>query len=256
MKNVKLDQIMQLHQSENFAYFDFVEFFVSSVIGKACFKQNCCDNLLSQYATISDEAFAILIFENNLDAWIDMGVRKDTSGTEVPRKYTNGGRSKGEMASSQHNKGWSEQGLKRFNELFDKVKENRATPEAVIFEERFRAYCEDEASSKKKRIKEFEQELFVIRHKLFSENENESTEKCGGVEKPKHKKQKKNISTAIVTTVVSMDNIEATTCTKCNDVGGNSSNNSTETDADDNDEDESEEEGEPPDSDGPVLVAF
>ena len=149
-KHVDLQQILQMHKEDNLAYFDFVEYFVSAVIGKLRYKQNCCDNLMSHYASISDEAFAILIFENNLDAWVDMGLRKDTSGTQVPRKYTNGGNSKGELGSSQHNKGWSEQGLKRFNELFDKVKMNRSTPEAIVFEENFRNYCEDKLSSKKK----------------------------------------------------------------------------------------------------------
>ena len=77
--------------------------------------------MLSKYATVSDEAFAILIFENNFDTWMDMGITKCTKTSKVPRKYTNGGNFKGKIATSQHNKGWSDAGLHRFNQLFDLV---------------------------------------------------------------------------------------------------------------------------------------
>ena len=165
-KRFNLNKLLQLRQENNYAYFDFVEYFVSAVIGKTHYKQNSCDKLLSQYATVSDEAFALLTFENNFDAWVDMGMRKDISGSQVPRKYTNGGKSNGEVGSSQHNKGWSEEGLKRFNELFDAVKKNRATPEAILFEENFRTYCEDKVGSKNKKAKVLLQESFVVRHEL------------------------------------------------------------------------------------------
>ncbi len=233
-KSINLDQIMEMQQAENYAYFNFVEYFVSSVIGKSCFKQNCCDKPLSQYATISDEAFAILIFENNLDAWIDMGMRKDTSGTEVPRKYTNGGKSKGEVASSQHNKGWSNQGLKRFNNLFDKVKENRSAPQAKVFEESFRSYCEEKASSKKKRVAPSEQESFAVRHKLYSENEDGIADTSNNAENQKQKKMKMPLT--YIKTEESFDTHEA--------------------DTDNNDVDETEDEGEQPDPDGLYLLQF
>ena len=189
-KDVDLEQILHLRKENNLAYFDFIEYFVSAVIGKLRYKQNCCDALLSQYASVSDEAFAILIFENNLDAWVDMGLRKDTSGTQVPRKYTNGGNSKGELGSSQHNKGWSEQGLKRFNELFDQVKMNRLTSEAIVFEENFRKYCEDKLSSKKKKMKLFIQDSFAVRHELWSDNEDGKIAKTNDADGPPPKKSK------------------------------------------------------------------
>ena len=254
-KNVNLDQITEMRQAENFAYFDFAEYFVSSVIGKSRFKQNCCDNLLSQYATISDEAFAILIFENNFDAWIDMGMRKDTSGTVVPRKYTNGGKSKGEVASSQHNKGWSNEGLKRFNELFDRVKENRATPQAKVLEENFRSYCEDKASSKKKRVKPIEQECFAVRHELDSDSEDGNAKNINDAERAKQKKQKTSNNNGSGTIVASMDNFETGIHFQCNEAVESNSTNGTETDGNDNNEDETEDEGEQPELDGPVLVS-
>ena len=252
-KNLNLDQILEMRQLEN-AYFNFVEYFVSSVIGKTCFKQNSCDNLLSHYATISDEAFAILIFENNLDAWLDMGMRKDTSGSEVPRKYTNGGRSKQEVASSQQNKGWSEQGLKRFNELFDKVKENRNAPQAKEFEDNFKSYCEDKASSKKKRAKPLEQESFAVRHELFSNNEDDLVESIDNAEKPKKKKMKLSYNDAAGDLVASMDVSPTKNNFQFNKATETLSMNGNKKDVNDKDEDETEDEGEQPDSDGPVVV--
>ena len=199
---------------------------------------------MSHYATTCDEAFAILIFENNLDAWIDMGMRKDTSSTEVPRKYTNGGNSKGELGSSQNNKGWSAQGLKRFNELFDKVKENRKAPQAKLFEENFRSYCEDKACSKKKRVKPIEQESFAVRHELNSDNEDENGEKIKNAE-PLMKKEKKDSCNDANDAILAYGENNTTNC---------NSNHETDFEDSENDEDDSEDEEGQPDSDGPVVV--
>ena len=77
----------------NFMYFDFVNYFISAVIGKTKYKRNSCTNLLSKYASVSDEAFAILSLENIFDTWIDMAIRSNTKTSNVPCKYTNGGKS-------------------------------------------------------------------------------------------------------------------------------------------------------------------
>src|SRR5207244_845227 len=122
---VNLDKILMLRSSNNLIYYDFIEFFLSAVVGKKKYKAKTCHYLLSSYASVSDEAFAILVLENNIDTWLDMAKRKITKGSNVPRKFTNGGSSKGEVASCQHNKGWLKQGLDRFNELFDLVQKNR-----------------------------------------------------------------------------------------------------------------------------------
>ena len=253
-KNVNLDQIMQMRQEENIPYFDFIEFFVSSVIGKSCYKQNSCDKLLSEYVTISDEAFAILIFENNFDAWVDMGIRKDTSGTQVPRKYTNGGKSKADVGSSQHNKGWSEEGLKRFNELFDKVKKNRSSPEAKDFEEKFRAYCDNKVGSKKKKVKVLIQDSFVVRHELGSNNKYEKDDEANDAKGPQTKKTKICNSSAIITTVTSMYNKSSIALSNSNNAQENNNESELDMDLDENCGEDTEDEGDQPDSDGYVPV--
>lgn len=251
-KNVSLDHIMQMRQEASYAYIDFVEYFVSAVIGNLRFKQNCCDNLLSQYATVSDEAFAILIMENNYGAWVDMGLRKDTSSTEAPWKYTNGGKAKGEVASSQHNRGWSEQGMQRFNELFDKVKKNRKADGALVFEEKLRSYCEDRASDKKKRAKVLPQELFAVRHELWSDNEDGEQAKAGDAEGPVQKKTKtcsNDASGGAMVTVNKNNNatIQQEEAEDSNDIDFDEENSKAS-------DDETEDEGDQPDSDGLVPV--
>ena len=154
-------------------YYDFIHFFVSAVIGKMDYKRKLCSMVLSKYATVSDEAFALLNFENNIDTWMDMGRTGDTKTSKVPRKYTNGGSSKDKNGTSQHNKGWSDKGLLRFNELFDLVQKNRDSPYAKQFEEDFRKWCEAKALGKQKKVEKIFNEAIKVRHKLWSDDEDE-----------------------------------------------------------------------------------
>ena len=100
-----------------------------------------CEKKISEFTTVSDEALAILIFENNLDTWKDMSEKNITKNSSVAKKYTNGGTSKGAVTSSRRYQGWSSNGLKRFNELFDLVKENCESNCANDFEESFLLFC-------------------------------------------------------------------------------------------------------------------
>src|SRR5688572_14454986 len=127
---ISLSQIMEMRKDKSGFYFDFIEFFVSSVVGKNQYKYNKCDKLLSEFTTVSDETLAILIFENNVNTWKDMADKNITKNSSVIRKYTNGGSAKGEIASSRKYQGWSTCGLKRFNELYDYVKVDRASSHA------------------------------------------------------------------------------------------------------------------------------
>ena len=59
-----------------------------------------CEKLISEFSTVSDEALAILILENNIDTWKDMIEKNITKNSTVAKKYTNCGTSKGSVASS------------------------------------------------------------------------------------------------------------------------------------------------------------
>src|SRR6476620_4392325 len=101
-----------------------------------------------------------------------MGVWGDTKTSTVPRKYTNGGKAQNKKATSQHNKGWSDEGLHRFNELFELVEKNRVSPNAHAFEEEFRQLCKAKAEGrKKKKVTEQYVEAVQVRHELWSDDE-------------------------------------------------------------------------------------
>ena len=67
-----LSQILQLRKDTTGVYFAFIEYFVSSVVGKNHYKYHCCDKHMLEYVTVSNEALAILIFENKIDTWNNM----------------------------------------------------------------------------------------------------------------------------------------------------------------------------------------
>ena len=162
---------MELRKNTSGVYFDFIEYFVSSVVGKNYYKENKCDKLLSEYASVSDEALAILIFENNINTWIDMAVKNITKNSDVIRKYTNGGSSLGEVASSRRYQGWSSCGMKRFNDLFDLVKVDRESSHAKQFEESFQEFCISSGVNGKKKTSERPLfEAIRICHELWIES--------------------------------------------------------------------------------------
>ena len=57
------------------------------------FDQDKRNHLLSRFVTVSDEAYALLVCENNLEKWFDMYKRQDRKKSDVVPKYTNGGKS-------------------------------------------------------------------------------------------------------------------------------------------------------------------
>ena len=88
--DMTIEKILQMRNGTNTCYVDFIEFFISAVIGKNKYKENKCDKLLLEFVSIGDEALAILIFENNFETWKDMAAKGISKNSEVSRKYTNG----------------------------------------------------------------------------------------------------------------------------------------------------------------------
>jgi hypothetical protein len=160
---------MQMRKDSSSLYFDFIEYFVSSVVGRNHYKYHRCDKLLSEFTSVSDEALAILIFENNLDTWKDMAEKNITKNSDVIRKYTNGGSSQGEVASSHRYQGWSSSGLQHFNELYNLVEADRLAIHAKSFEKSFQEFCiNGGVNGKKKKVIRPLHAAINIRHSLWS----------------------------------------------------------------------------------------
>jgi len=98
---------------------------------------------LHDICSISDEAFALLLLENSWDKWMDQynkdpasllprrGRHQDKPVSTVKTKYTKGGYKYNNdqettMSTLSHNKGWSQEGIKRYNQLYDLVEADRA----------------------------------------------------------------------------------------------------------------------------------
>src|SRR5687768_18508640 len=96
IKNVResfnLEQVLKMCSEKNFMYFDFINYFVSTVIGKMDYKKKYCTMVLSKYATVSDKAFALLCLENNYKTWMDMGLTGNKKTSNATCKYTKGGK--------------------------------------------------------------------------------------------------------------------------------------------------------------------
>ena len=167
---MSVHKILKLRKDSSSLYYDFIEYFVSSVVGKNHYNSCRSYKLLSEFTTVSDEALAILIYENNIDTWKDMANRKITKNSNVSRKYTNGGSSQGQVGSSQKYQGWSSSGMKQFNELYNLVEEDCESLHAKAFEESFLDFCiGGGVSGKKKKPTKLLYETIVICHSLWSE---------------------------------------------------------------------------------------
>ena len=91
----------------------------SNVKARDFWKNNCRMVPLSKFVTVSDEALTLLILENNCEEWIAQVQLKETQNPAKKRRltrYTGKGRK-----IDGTKKGWTLEGKKRFNEIFDVI---------------------------------------------------------------------------------------------------------------------------------------
>ena len=157
-----------MEKTWNPIYIDFCENFLPAVVGKRLWDDVKKQHLISDIATEADEAFALVIFENNETRWHQIyeddmkKLRAEESkkkksekkkgrkkGTVIPPPlYTNGGSTSNKNGGNRMYNGWSNKGTSRFNEIVAKVLENRASEYAKPFEEYFRQKQIDDYNKK------------------------------------------------------------------------------------------------------------
>jgi len=122
--------IMALRANKNDSYIIFCDYFLSQVVGRNDWKKRRHVEVISSLATVSDEAFAILLLMNSWDMWIEM-VDED----EAVKKGKSGEQQQGQVGGRKHTTtkwtqsgagtrkygGWKEEGLKMFNLLAKKI---------------------------------------------------------------------------------------------------------------------------------------
>ena len=128
--------------------------FIPCAVGKTNYKSRIEDaTMKEELCTIADEAFTIVVIENSEERWRDIytklgeipvvkkGNRKRKFVSKVRTKYTRGGIKYSEGPETQgsgaqeHNsrfKGWNDEGIARFNELYKFIREDRIRYPAIV----------------------------------------------------------------------------------------------------------------------------
>ena len=121
----------------------FIEKFVSCVVGRIEWKRSCKDQPVSKVASATDEAFALLVLENIWDSWRDVDpqdyllkrrervepkkqAEASKSSQRRPRQKEIFGKYTEKHRNAKRYRGWSEEGFARFNQLVRMVREDRA----------------------------------------------------------------------------------------------------------------------------------
>ena len=120
-KNALQDNIISKLRSNRDYYGPwFFDKIVSIVVGKSNWIRVRKTERFSNLVTVSDEAFALLILENGYDYWLD---KFKKYGTGIPIQYEFKYTKRQNQGS--HTKGWTKQGIDRYNVLCMIVKQDR-----------------------------------------------------------------------------------------------------------------------------------
>lgn len=122
-------------------YSMFCKEVLSCVVGRVLWNRKKSEKLINQIATVTDEAFALLVLENNWESWTylldhfkaieDAKTKEDKAALRAdapPAKYTSN-----PQAALKY-QGWDNEGRARFNELCTLVKKNRNEDEGEFHE--------------------------------------------------------------------------------------------------------------------------
>jgi len=129
----ELQEIMKLRQQGyKVIMTTFYNHFLSCVMGKCKWKKHVILKEVPLFATVTDEAFALLVLENNWGVWLVEDPKeyfiKNKKEQDKKQKQNNGlytGHAKGATRFG----GWSLEGVQRFNDLCDFVRNDRIVNE-------------------------------------------------------------------------------------------------------------------------------
>ena len=140
-----LKMFLSTRENDGGAYTMFCDRLLQCVVGRRTWKTGIEHMEIRKVATVTDEAFALLLLENSWDRWIDFAINGQCA-TVTESKYTNGGIGK----NSKKYMGWNQKGLTRFNELRARLKLERHNSCLVKFD---KWYLANRIARSKKRRK-------------------------------------------------------------------------------------------------------
>ena len=143
---IESNTLQENYVQQHCYYLVYLSDFMRVIVGCAMYDSFVAKLKISEFVGVSDEALALLIWENQEERWMDM-VANGTSKSTKQGMYTDGGTSRNQSGRSRKGKGWSNKGIIRFNDLCKKVEENRKTQARKDLEDAFLAKKQEEASS-------------------------------------------------------------------------------------------------------------
>jgi hypothetical protein len=144
-------------EREREAFFWFFGEFLSCVVGKRQWRAQKQYQRISQatmtgssdkLVTVSDEAFALLMYENYFDKWTAQANAQAGQSVQRERKVIRGKYTVQNSGTCKYG-GWNHDGMKRSNYLYALVEEDRKSPQAPAMEKEFLDYCVREGNNTK-----------------------------------------------------------------------------------------------------------
>ena len=135
-------------------YMYFIDKFVRRVVSCQYFGGFCETEKLSKFVTVSDEAFALLVYENQEKRWEALfPYRNEKDKSKIPKvscKYTVGTYKKGVIdGGTRRDKGWTNEGKIRFTSLCEDIEIERQSEQRLDFELRYLQSKQSKGKTKK-----------------------------------------------------------------------------------------------------------
>jgi len=145
-------QIISLRKDETkLAFFFFAREFLPSVVKRLVFRQKKQTNKLSDFVTVSDEAFTLLLLENNVARWNAMfkeGTKK--SDENMPSQKFQSALASDDKTGKD---GYGLRAVRRYNEYYDDIERARRNVDAESLENELMQQMENLETRKKDRNK-------------------------------------------------------------------------------------------------------
>ena len=176
---------LPLRNDQFLMYVDFVTYYVGAVVGLRHFEKHKCVKPYREYVTISDEAFAVLTLENNWGRWMAMAQNDKWTTAPVPTKWTvtrdrtavaakkaRTAESNTGLPQARRYRGWSAEGINRYNQLYDQIKIERNTERGKLFEgnllRHFRREADENDTRQRKGVTTEAPPMPLPRHELWA----------------------------------------------------------------------------------------
>ena len=140
-------QISISNKKKEFDQFELFSFFIRLCLPCVGPKKSWDDKhrvrLLSRFVTNTEEAFAILMFENNIDTFMALGLKRETRLTAIKEYLADNKITPKYTTARGRDVGWSEEGMDRFEELMMAVGAARKRENNPVYRDMDVKFLED-----------------------------------------------------------------------------------------------------------------